>query len=228
MLSLYLCLGISYKRLYARGSVLKREGFASEIWLVRILVQNGLATYAAWVTVATIINLDVFMNYNAGVSERISSTVSLSFLLVAIVCWFFLDNFVFDKYVRYTVTPYIVIAFALVGIIVQNWDINKSNSALTAFILATCCLAAICKIIFMLLRHINRPIFNDNFFPSSVFYGSTSNGKDKVLFSDDREFNWFPETSIIYNYRSWYCLHEHFEIFLQTKHFATVLQFWLF
>ena len=182
-LSLYVCLGISFLRLHARGSVLKREGYGYEVWLVRILVQNGLGLYAAWVTIASLINVDVVMQYTSGIAQHIASTVCLCFLLLAIVSWFFFDNFLADAYTRYTVTPYPLLVFALTGSLVKNWDMTKSNSVLTAVLLATACVATILKVAIMLLRHARRPTFVDNFFISQSVYGSTSD-RDRLLFND--------------------------------------------
>ena len=185
MITLYVCLGISYRRLHARGNVLKREEHMNDVWLVRILVQNGLAIYATWVTIATLLNLCVVMAYVGTVSQHVASTVCLSILLLLIVVWFFLDNFLWDVYVRYTVTPYFVFVFALIGTLVAHWNVDGSNSALTAFMLATSCAGAVAKCAIMLLRHIRHPIFLDSIFASQPDYGSSA--RDKLLFTEDKD-----------------------------------------
>lgn len=50
-------------------------------------VQNGIATYATWTTIATLLNFTVVLSYNAGMNKSDAATVSLSILLGEAVAW---------------------------------------------------------------------------------------------------------------------------------------------
>ena len=83
--------------------------------LTHALTQNGLAIYAAWVTIVTLLNIDVVLIYELNMRISNGGTIFLAILFLLIVTWFFLDNFVYDRYVRYTLTLYFVLIFALTG-----------------------------------------------------------------------------------------------------------------
>ncbi|CAF4900952.1 unnamed protein product, partial [Rotaria sp. Silwood2] len=56
-----------------------------DIWLVRILVHNGLAVYGTWLYLATLLNLTIWISqiYNKNAqSITDASTAALTFVLV--------------------------------------------------------------------------------------------------------------------------------------------------
>ncbi len=57
--------------------------FASSI----LQVQNGIATYTTWTTIATLINFTVVLRYDAGMTQSDAATVSLSILLGEAISW---------------------------------------------------------------------------------------------------------------------------------------------
>ncbi|XP_012671514.3 uncharacterized protein LOC105890087 [Clupea harengus] len=58
-----------------------------DLWLVRVMVQNGIGIYTTWTTIATLINLTIVMDYNGQLSTLDAGTVSFSILLVEVVVW---------------------------------------------------------------------------------------------------------------------------------------------
>ena len=58
---LYVAIVISHKNVYDAQNELSSTKWV--IWLYRIFVNNGLAFYATWITVATIINLAIAITY---------------------------------------------------------------------------------------------------------------------------------------------------------------------
>lgn len=54
---------------------------------VLLQVQNGIATYMTWTTLATLINLAIVMDYDGQLSKADAGTVCLSFLLVIMILW---------------------------------------------------------------------------------------------------------------------------------------------
>ena len=63
-LTLYVALIISHKNIYDASSQLKSNPVY--LWLYRALVNNGLAYYATWVTVATFLNFSIALTYRSG------------------------------------------------------------------------------------------------------------------------------------------------------------------
>lgn len=55
--------------------------------LSRLQVQNGIAIYATWTTIASLVNLSIVLNYDANVSPADAATASLSILTVLLVVW---------------------------------------------------------------------------------------------------------------------------------------------
>lgn len=52
-----------------------------------IQVQNGLAVYTTWTSIATLINLTIVVSYDAGMSKSDAATLSLSLLSVEVLVW---------------------------------------------------------------------------------------------------------------------------------------------
>lgn len=51
-------------------------------------IQNGIAIYATWTTIASLVNLTIVLVYNANVSDTDAATISLSLLTVVVVAWY--------------------------------------------------------------------------------------------------------------------------------------------
>jgi len=99
-----------YATEFARGTPLFWWGVAYRV------VLNGLGIYTTWTVIASLINFTTALVYPGGLGQEACCIVSLSLLVIFHVTWFVLENFVFDKYVRYILTPYLVVIWALNGI----------------------------------------------------------------------------------------------------------------
>ncbi|XP_042187597.1 uncharacterized protein LOC103175372 [Callorhinchus milii] len=127
----YTALFFSYYALNKQGPWLQKHSKV-DLWLVRILVQNGIVVYATWPTIATLLNFAIELTYSANVDIYTSGTVALSILAFQVVLWyvlvlFCLENFVLDKYVHYTLTVYPVVIVALSGFLNNNFNINSPS-----------------------------------------------------------------------------------------------------
>jgi len=87
------------------------------IWTIafRVALQNGVAMYATWTSIATLLNLAHVMTYSGGVKETASSTTVLSLLLIELIVFAALDFALLDRFFRYLLTPYITFIVALIG-----------------------------------------------------------------------------------------------------------------
>jgi len=66
--SLYAALVISHRNIYNAEKQLKETPVY--LWLYRILVNNGLAYYATWVTLASLLNFAIALTYSSGGNLR--------------------------------------------------------------------------------------------------------------------------------------------------------------
>ena len=64
-ISLYVALVISHKNIYDAEAVLRNKNQVY-LWLYRAFVNNGLAYYATWVTIATFLNFSIALTYRSG------------------------------------------------------------------------------------------------------------------------------------------------------------------
>lgn len=144
-----------------------RNGLNVDIWLIRFFIQNGIAFYAAWVTVATLLNLGCVLTYKDGsdvsdiyLEQDVSSTIVLAIASVEIVLWFTLDLTVFDKYTRYTFSPYITLTVAFAGVVQKNYDLDNAyrNSVFSLVLLIVAAICLLVKVTVLIYRHFKRPI----------------------------------------------------------------------
>ncbi|KAM9316171.1 uncharacterized protein PAF06_007148, partial [Gastrophryne carolinensis] len=156
----HIVLFISHRALYLNGDYFHRNRRV-DLWLIRAFAHNGIAVYATWTTIACLLNFAVALTYNGNIANHISTTVALSILTFELVLWFILENFVFDKYVRYTLTVYPVVIVALSGSLDKNFkDASPDgNSIFVAVLLAIACGIFAMRLVLVIWRHIKQPLY---------------------------------------------------------------------
>ncbi|XP_072524831.1 uncharacterized protein [Salminus brasiliensis] len=157
----YLLIFFSCVGLQAHGARLK-QNHPVDLCCIRVLVQNGVAAYATWTTIATLLNLAVVLNL-ASVSPTNAATASLCLLLVEVIVWFAVENFVVEKHVRYILTVYPVVIYALVGSLSRHYDSTAPgrNAVFTAVLLALACVLFVVRVVLVIWRHRSQPLFQD-------------------------------------------------------------------
>ncbi|KAK1885558.1 hypothetical protein KUDE01_031752 [Dissostichus eleginoides] len=148
--------------LHVYGAWLKKY-HKVDLWLLRVLVQNGVMIYTTWTTIATLINLTIVLTYDVGMSPLDAATISYAFLTVVLLVWFALENFVLDKHVRYILVIYPVLIWALTGNLDKNFDAESPNRN-GFFIVALLALASVLflvRIVLVIWRHIKQPLYTD-------------------------------------------------------------------
>ncbi|XP_078576132.1 uncharacterized protein LOC144861892 [Branchiostoma floridae x Branchiostoma japonicum] len=78
--TLYYLLYVSYRRVDRNGAWLTANA-PVDLWLVRILAHNGLAIYATWATIATLLSFGSTLTYSGGYNNEDTSTGMLGLLL---------------------------------------------------------------------------------------------------------------------------------------------------
>ena len=104
--------------------------------LTWVLPINGLFFYVTWTTIASLINLTVVLEYTTTIgtfTATQSGTVALSLLLVVLVIYFTLENTVLFNVLRYVLSVYPVVIWALVGELSAHWGAagEERNSQFT-------------------------------------------------------------------------------------------------
>lgn len=82
---------------------------------IRVCLHNGVAMYATWTSIATLLNLAHVFVYRGEILESSASTAILVILLVELIVFAIVDVAFVDRYFRYLVTPYITFIIALIG-----------------------------------------------------------------------------------------------------------------
>lgn len=132
-----------------------------DLTCLRLLVQNGLALYATWTSVATLINFALVLHL-WGVDKSTAATASLCILFAEVVTWFILENWVLDRWVRYILTVYPVVIVALVGNIYRhfNRDDPTPNSVFMVILLVVVCILWISRVFSVIWRNKWRPLYS--------------------------------------------------------------------
>lgn len=158
----FIMISLSCHGLHMYGAWLSRYHWA-DLWLHRVCVQNGLALYATWTTIATLINLTIVLDYDAKMLPDNAAMVTLSTLTCVLFAWCVLENFIFEKHVRYILTVYPVVIWALSGSVGKNVDAAAPShiGVFMVMLLALSCLLFAVKLILSLWRHAKQPLYKD-------------------------------------------------------------------
>ncbi|XP_068605337.1 uncharacterized protein si:dkey-29d8.3 [Brachionichthys hirsutus] len=126
---------------------------------LRILVQNGLALYTTWASVASLINFSLVLQL-WGVDSSTAATASLCILLGEVLGWFFLENWVLDRWVRNILTVYPVLIFALVGNIARHFNPADptANSIFMVVLLALACVLLFFRVCTVIWKNYRKPL----------------------------------------------------------------------
>ncbi|XP_077411116.1 uncharacterized protein LOC144040625 [Vanacampus margaritifer] len=132
-----------------------------DLWLIRILLQNGVMIYTTWTTIATLINLAIVLIYEANVSPTNAATVSYCILVVVLLFWFFLQNVVLDKHMRYVLIDYPVVIWALAGNFDKNYNAESPSSSgiFIVVLLAGASLLYAVRLVLVTWRHCKQPLY---------------------------------------------------------------------
>uniref|UniRef100_A0AAV2L8X5 Uncharacterized protein n=1 Tax=Knipowitschia caucasica TaxID=637954 RepID=A0AAV2L8X5_KNICA len=146
--------------LHAYGAWLHKYHRADS-YRIRVLVQNGIAIYATWTTIASLVNLNIVLVTEANMSQNDAATTTLSILLVVIVTWFVLENWLLEKHVRYIVSIYPTVIYGLVGVFTKIFDpeITSRNDIFIVALLATASVLFVLRIVLVIWKHIKRPLY---------------------------------------------------------------------
>ena len=102
----------------------KVKAFKIECYLAQIIVVNGITIYATWVTIATLINFTVVLQYFGNYDSTNSATIALAFLAFEVIVYFVLENTLLDRFLRFVFMPYLVVIWALSAAVSAHYGVH--------------------------------------------------------------------------------------------------------
>ena len=122
---------------YIRGNL--KFFYRCRFWSVRVLVLNGTVAYTTFALITTLFNLGVVLVQSAGVLGETASTIVLSLVSSLALTYFLLENTILDRFLRYVFAVYPVLLWALVGVLLENWEGVAKASRNQLFVLVLVC-----------------------------------------------------------------------------------------
>lgn len=151
--SLYFCVIYSMIHLHRVTNKMEKMGLKKDVWLVRILIQNGVAFYCAWTNVASLLNVVIVLDYTpVDVDPVVCAWIALGILNAIILVLFVLEVFVFDSYARYTVAHYATFIVALSGILYEQYAADTAYIYYLIFLLSLTALLGIIRLVLAIYR----------------------------------------------------------------------------
>ena len=157
--TLFGALAVSYRELARNSYLLKSLGRRGDLWIVRVLVQNGISFYATWCAFIALHDLGTVLSYAAvpQLDIGLSSTITLGLASGFVVIYFLLDVFLLDDFSRYTVSPYMVMVIFHTGVLLRAWRGSMLNGVFSLALLATICTMTMIKLFYICLQEATTP-----------------------------------------------------------------------
>ena len=185
-ISLYAAIGMLSYHLYQKTKDLEKEGQKCDLWMTRIVVLNGLALYASWVSVATCLNVGIVIQYYTPTSAGLeiegsgsaagsgngsggglntplaadSGTVTLALLAFIVLVYFVLENTVLDRFICFVLVVYPTVIWALSGAVQGQWNKyeNPRNQIFSLVLLGVVILLACIRVVLLIVFACVRPV----------------------------------------------------------------------
>ncbi|XP_053185809.1 uncharacterized protein LOC128368915 [Scomber japonicus] len=135
--------------------------YPKDLACLRILVQNGLALYTTWTSIASLINFSLVLHL-WGVVKSTAASASLCILFAELMGWFILENWVLDRWVRNILTVYPVVIVALIGNVFKHFNPADPtpNSIFMVVLLVVACVLLVFRICTVIWRNMRRPLYS--------------------------------------------------------------------
>ena len=129
-------------------------------WAYTVLAFNGQGIYGTWTVIASLLNFTHCLHYRDGVNMQAAVDVNLSLLLIIAIGYAFMEMITLDKFTRFLVSPYLVVIWALSGILSKKYsDPNVSDITKNYLIglMAVAIVLLLTKICVLIFRQIKKP-----------------------------------------------------------------------
>lgn len=131
---------------------------------------------AAWVTIASLLNIGMVLTYSFNVPMPTSCALVLAALLIISLLWFVLQNFTFQPYLNYTYSDWPVILWALSASLAKNWDPSNISARFTLGLLVIVIILFIARVILQVhknkkITYFDHALLNEKFIHLSMWDG---------------------------------------------------------
>jgi len=118
-------------KLYVDFDILKKLLFFfsvsfADVWLTRLLYHNGLALWASVLYYETCLSIVIGFIYSESLSLMASSIVGCFLLLIGLVAYSIIENFIFYNSLAFTFSPWITFLWLLGGIVFRSQQTTSS------------------------------------------------------------------------------------------------------
>jgi len=134
-------IGLMARNIQKHEEVYRRGGDMFAWGVVYRVIMNGWGIYTTWCVIASLINLTTALVYRGDTDMKATCLAALSLLVIFHVTWFVFENFVFDKYVRWLLTPYMVVIWASNGVRANINERTTTPQEIKDFVLAILAIA---------------------------------------------------------------------------------------
>jgi hypothetical protein len=119
--------------------------FKIDFYITQIVVVNGVVIYATWCSIATLINLSIVLQYFINVEDITTGIIALVILTIELGVYFTLENTILDRFLRFVFMTYVVVIWALLGVLSRNYyeDPNLAPIATSIYTLVLVCISVL-------------------------------------------------------------------------------------
>ena len=137
-----------------------QESFYIEMCFIKITCQNGIAALFTMSLIESLLTLDLLMS-NGDIyylSQDLSATLILTLVSITILIYFIMDACIFEKAIRFVITPYLCFTWTFSASLFTNWTFFSQRNVviLAGIILVSAALAGARIMISILNERKNR------------------------------------------------------------------------
>jgi len=149
-----------------QGDHLLKKEQPTIYWTYIILAFNGQGLYCTWTFFASLINFSLCLVYvNGDVTLKQAADVNLWLVLIIVLGWAVMDMIYLDRFTRFLITPYMVVVWALGGVLSEqsnngNIDQPTKDFTLALMVISSCLLLT--KIVTTIFRKLKQPYIKQN------------------------------------------------------------------
>ncbi|XP_076455620.1 uncharacterized protein LOC143290189 [Babylonia areolata] len=138
---------------------MQEEGRQAEINFIYVFVFNGMGMYAAYTTLASVLNMGSVMAYSLApaLSQAMTAVVCLGIIGGLYITFVVVDLTFLERYSRFTFSPYAVFIWTLAGILSKNFDAEQTSSVAVMAMAGLGSMALIVKLVVSFWRQRQHP-----------------------------------------------------------------------
>jgi len=143
-----------------QGDHLLKKEQPTIYWMYIILAFNGQALYCTWTFFASLLNFSICLVYVGDATLKEAADTNLSLVLILVLGWAVMDMIFLDRFTRYLIAPYMVVVWALGGVLSEQsniWDIEPSTNDFTVALIVIAICLLLTKIATTIIRNLKQP-----------------------------------------------------------------------